>query len=261
MSKRVVCIFAGKAFDEGVRRILNASHHLGAEIRCYDDAWLITRPFYQKNKWIFEAHEDGRHFGFGWCSWKPYIIGHEFARLTDDDMVMYLDADTFPIADTTPLWDLCERDGVVLFEEQGCSNRAFTRRECFEVMGRKLEEVPADERHACGRFQIFKANEQNGRFLMQWSAFNVRPECQLRRPSPGGDQPEFVRNSCEQSVLSNLAAIHKIPLHRTPDQNGWPINPGCGLPEDTYPQIFTQLWCDGDRGDVSGSRFFNVEAR
>lgn len=275
--KRVVCTFGGAAYDETIGRTYAKAQPYGAtEFRCYDDRWLMGTPYYALNAWVFNAiGENGVVEGFGWCNWKAYIIQQEMKRLSTGDLVMYLDADTYPIAPLDPLF-AGVRDGFMLFEEQGCSNRRFTRADCWAAMGGEVKYndndyyehfheavIPADQRHACGRFQVFeKGSWQVEQFLQEWLTYSINPMCQLRHSSNVlHDLPEFGRNSCEQSVLSNLAARYKIPLHRTPDQNGWPHAEFGGVPGDSYLQIFHQEYCTGDRTDLSGSKYFNVVPR
>lgn len=259
MSKRVCVTFSGRAYDETTKLIVENAPKFGAdEVRVYDDRWLLeTYPEYRSlNRWLWETKDS---FGFGWCAWKAFVICHAIARGSPLDTVLYTDADTYPIADLSPLFAIAERDGMMLFEAQGCSNRQYTRRDCFVAMGCD-EERYWNARHACGRFQVFRAGDYRARqLLMEWLVYSINPMCQLRAPSVyAPDFPEFTRHSNEQSVLTILAEKYRVPLHREACQFGWPAQAGYGQPEDTYPQLFHQVWTGGDRADLSGSSYRNV---
>ncbi len=254
--KRIYITFGGKAYDETTERIVKDAPKFGVdEVRVYDDRWLIeTTNFVEMNKWLWETP---KKFGFGWCSWKAHVIFDALQQCTTGDVVLYTDADTYPIADLSPIFDGCasSKEGIFLFESQGCPNDRFTRRDCFIAMG--LDDPKYYGRnHACGRFQLFRRGWMSLQFLNEWHAYAVNPMCQTVAPSKyGEDLPGYHRHSNEQSILTLLAHKYEIPLHREACQFGWPATTH---PEDTYPQLFHQQWCSGDRGDLSGSRFRNV---
>ena len=277
--KRVYITFGGAAYDATTAKIVQDGPRLGAdEVRVYDDRWLISHPFYQLNRWIFDREPK---FGMGWCCWKPLIILEEMKRIDMGDLVLYTDADTFPIADLTPIFNLCLRDHITLFEAQGCLHNRFTKRDCLLVMNADKPES-RDTVMACGRFQLFqKGSWRVMQFLYEWLTYNLNPLCQFSDkpeypwPSsvpalyeeplsietgdwPAPEYPTFARHSAEQSVLGLLALRYGIKLHREACQYGWPAQPNAGQPEDTYPQLFEQRYCAGDRTDVSGSRYRNV---
>jgi len=262
--RKVYITFSGAAFDDTTRRIVENASRLGAdEVRVYDDAWLRETPFYHLNRWIFDRKPQ---MGYGWCSWKPFIILETLKGLSYDDVVLYTDADAYPIGNLSQLFEstaihsICPT-GIMLFEEQGCQHKLFTRRSCWRTMG--LENI-FDENaiHAAGRFQVFRKGQHvANQFLAEWLTYSLNPECQFHEPcfrDGRSEHPEFIRHSAEQSVLSLLALKYGIPLHRCPDQGGWPVAwDGKYKPEDTYPQVFQH---DGRRGQYSekGSRFRNV---
>jgi hypothetical protein len=264
---RILITFGGRAYDAQVQkqREYMELHRLATNgdpwiaHRVYDDAWLMRQPFYSENRWIFERQPQ---HGFGFCSWKPHIIRHALDHFAKDgDVVMYLDGDTYPIADISCLFEMAEREGIVLFEEQGCVNKTWIKQECFQAMHCDMPYFK-NAMIACGRFQLFRKGDYRvEQFLAEWQAYSLNPECQFHGGSRPGvvDDPSFLRNSCEQSVLSLLAAKYQPPLHRNPDQSGWPVaHDGTYKAEDTYPQLFIQ---DGRRGNVadrSGSRFANI---
>lgn len=252
--KKVLVTFGGKAYDPTISMTMQNAALSGVdEVRVYDDAWLLTTPFYEMNRWIFER-EPKNHMGH--CCWKPYIVMQEMKRLAQGDIVLYCDGDTYPIADLSPLFEMAKRDGVVLFEAQGCDNMRFIKRECWHVFN--MEPYPSQ--HACGRFQLFTVGDwRSMQLLMEWQVYMLNPLCQFDEGSKTmKDQPEFFRNSADQSVLTMLALRYKIPLHREACQYGYPPQPGCGQRGDDYKQLFHQEWCTGDRADVSGSKFRNV---
>jgi hypothetical protein len=258
----ILITFGGRAYDRqiGLQRV--SCEQLGIHHVVFDDRWLLGTSFYELNRWIFERQPQ---HGFGFCSWKPYIIEYAIRTfLALHDVVMYLDADTYPVGDIRPLFDMAEKSAqsILLFEEQGCVNKTWIKGECFLAMG--TGPGAGEAMHACGRFQLFQQGplivEQ---FLAEWQAYSLNKRCQFHEGSAelfrDFDDTSFIRNSCEQSVLSLLAHKYDLPLHRTPDQNGWPVaHDGTYKPDDKYPQLFIQDGRRGDTSDLSGSRYRNV---
>lgn len=255
--------FSGRAYDSLTKRTVDASTCVD-RIFVFDDRWMMDQHegYWHTNQWIFNATcriQDEptiyKH-GFGWCSWKAHIIMEAFQYLQDGDVVLYLDADTFPIRDYSCLFDQCRKErGVMVFEEQA-SNLRFTKADVGAVMA-----VPVtDGGMACGRFSLW----QKGAFLAkqmlaEWWAYSINPRCTLwDRSVLVKDQPEYYRNSTEQSVLTQLQRKYSLPLHRGPDLWGAP-QPGETRDMDLYPEpLFEQQWCTGDRSDYSGSSYRNV---
>jgi len=249
----VYITFSGPEFDESTKLIVERARDFGAdEVMVYDDRWLMKRTkFYMANRWIFDRRPA---MGFGWCSWKPYIIGEELRHRQPGDVVLYTDADTYPIADLRGLFEHARQRGVMLFEEQGCNHRFFTRAECWRAMG---VEPQLDTALACGRFQLFAAEWNWQPFLERWQHFSLDERCQFHEPNP--EDREVIRHSAEQSVLSLVALDWKIPLHRTPDQAGWPREwNGTYKLEDAYPQVFVQAGTRSHLPGVYGSKYRNL---
>lgn len=260
---RIYVTFSGSAFDRTTEKIYGYYGRLGADVlRVYDDSWLIESGFVEQHKWLWDSTYKPHGIahaghGFGHCCWKPFIILDAMKRAQPGDLILYTDADTYPVADMSPLFEICEREGMVIFEEQGCINRNWIKRDCFIRTGCD-DKFYWDAKHACGRFQLFKVTDWVVTFVRMWADYATDRACQLHDTGAAENLPEFKRHSTEQAVLTLLAHRSGVPLHRTPDQNGWPISPNCGQVGDTYPQIFKQEWCAGDRSNLSGSRFRNV---
>ena len=261
---RYYVTFGGAGYDNSTKLLLAGAAQFGGAItpRIYDDLWLIQSGFVAKHKWLWESNYkpvgiNVANHGFGHCSWKPYILFDTMQHVPEDSLILYTDADAYPIANLDPLFEMCDRDGMVLFEEQGCINRKWIKRDCFIAMGCD-EPKYWDAKHGCGRFQLFKNTLFSRAFVKSWADHAVMPRCQ--RHDAGGCQnlPEFTRHSTEQAILTLLAHKNNIPLHRTPDQNGWPHSPNCGQTGDEYVQLFKHEWCEGDKQMLTGSRFRNV---
>lgn len=254
---RIYCTFGGASHDYLTEKIVRDGPRFGADkVLVFDDKWLIESGFVERHTALFKAYPQ---HGFGFCSWKPFVILAAIQRSEPGDVILYTDADTYPISSLVPLFEFAERDGVALFEEQGCINNVWTKRDCFIAMGCD-EPKYHNGLHACGRFQLFKKDGlfPSRNFLEDWLHFATDPRCSLHDAGVAPNLPEFRRNSTEQSVLSLLAIKFGVHLHRTPDENGWPITPGRGREEDTYPMVFKQEWCTGDRGNLNGSQYRNV---
>ena len=263
--RKILVTFSGKCYDNTTSLIVDRGPRMGADdVWVFDDKWLIDSGYVERNRWLFDAKSQIQNtgpwhqHGFGWCSWKGFLILSAFDRLQDGDIVLYLDADTYPIAPFGQLFDACNADGGVLLFEETCSNLRYTKADCMLAMGLTVE----DGRHACGRFSLWQKGPFFPRQLLaEWWAYSINPRCTLWDSSIlQKDPPEYHRNSTEQSVLSNLARKYSIPLHRGPDQFGSPIQADDnGKDEVLYPnQLFEQLGTTGNRDDLSGSSFRNL---
>lgn len=258
--KNVLVTFSGKAYDEATGLIVERGLTMGAdEVMVFDDRWLIDTGYVAMHPWLYQpepSFSSGANFGFGYCSWKAFVILSAMDKLQDGDVVLYTDADTYPVNQFWQLFERCRQaGGVFLFTEHGCSTLRFTKGDCFLAMGMPIKESV----HGCGRFSLWQKGPLLSRqMLTEWWAYSVNPRCMLWDKSIlQPDQPEFYRNSTEQSVLTNLGVKYGVPFHRNPDQGGVDQQ---GLPGDDYPQLFEQKYCTGDRADVSGSSHRGVHA-
>jgi len=276
--KRVLITFTGSAYDAHTQQVCDTYKKFGAtDFWIYDEPWLIESGFVAQNRWLWEHRglgNDRGWRGYGWFSWKPFIIRDALARLDAGDMVLYLDADTVPIADFSVLYDLCHQDGGHLaFMATGTThalcNRQWVKRECFQCMGLDEEQFWNGPSAVC-RFMVFE-KDANGiaeeflgsgmtqQFLDEWQRHCLDHNCQtfdndpaIQLPGPVGDGPEygFREHRTEQAIYSLLCQKYGRRLYREACAFG------NQCPQDWvwYPQLFVQHGSHGPHS-LKGSRF------
>jgi len=257
--KKVYITFGGRAYDATTEPIVRCAESFGAdEVLVYDDRWLMETEFYKSNQWLWQHPGDrnGNKRGFGWFAWKPFIIMDALSRLNDGDIVLFTDADTYPIADLSVLYEECARiGGAMLFEAQGCQTNWYTKRDCFIVMGQNTEEYQI-RKAGVARFMLFqKGPWRPYQFLCEWLAYCLNPLAQTFDPSILGPEPdEFIEHRTEQAIMTLLALKYGYKFYREACQNG----EGHEADRDLYPQLFVQHWCSEPK-TLEGSRYRNVD--
>lgn len=258
--KRILITFGGAAWDSTIERIVTDAPRFGVdEVKVYDDRWLLDSPFYAEHEEWWrkrDAKYDHKNRGFGWFIWKPHVIMHAISRCGPGDIVLYVDADTYPIADLTPLYRECERiGGVMLFSAVGCNHARWCKRDCFIRMGMD-DPRWRDREHAVARFMLFQSGSDLGSSILDdWQRYCLDPRCNTFDASVLAEEhPEFHEHRCEQAILTNLAHRNGLKLYREACQAG------ATQPEDQnlYPQLFVQVDCAGEKRDYSGSRYRNI---
>lgn len=272
--RKVYITFTGSAYDSITARVVNTYRQAGAtDLWAYDEPWLIKSGFVERNRWLWEhkglGNERGGR-GYGWFSWKPFIISDALSRLDPGDQVCYVDADTYPIADFSILFELCERDGghlafMATGKTEPLCNRQWVKRECFQCMGLDREEYWHGP-HAVARFMVFEKCApssyqalRHAEFLETWLAhcldhncqtFDYDPEIQL--PGPHGDGPEagFREHRTEQAIYSLLCIKYGRRLYR----EACGFGKDCPQDWDLYPQLFVQVGSHGPQ-TTRGSKF------
>jgi hypothetical protein len=272
--------FSGEQYHETTGRIVRDGPKLAAmacgrpaTVLVYDDIWLRRcRPeFMELNRWLWEHHGDrGNHKrGFGWFAWKPLIILDAMERASAGDVILFTDADTYPIADLSPLFRICRRQGgQILFAASGVKHQQYCKRDQFIVMGQDEPRYTGpDVQAGVARFMLFQKGPWKIRqFLMEWLTYCVNPLAQTFDPSvlareyADADGRTILREPrCEQAIMTNLAHRYGWPLHREACQFGDEF-PEDRDGADAYPTVFHQK---GDHawGAVrgNGSMFRNVE--
>jgi hypothetical protein len=241
----VLATYSGAKYHRTTQRIVEDAQRFGVDkVMVYDNHWLrACRPaFVEKMKWFLE-HPKTR--GDGWFLWKPMVVLDAFRRLNDGDVLLFTDADTFAVADLTPLYDTCRANGgVMLFGARGIINKFYVKRDAFVLMGCD-EPKYHDALHTVARFMLF---EKGGafpveKFLGEWLGFTANPMINTFDPSvilP--DYPTLIEPRAEQAVLSLLSIKYGVPLHREACEFGGP------WPGETQPnelpiahQYFSQI--------------------
>jgi len=177
---RWLCLFSGHDYEATTQRTMDMAPALGVDrIRVYDDVWLEHHPFRRINHHLFETVEK---VGYGWHAWKALIILDTMKHSADGDVVMYLDADTYPSgARLEPLYETALREDMMLFDCSGRRHRDWCKRDCFIVMG--LDEPKYHESLAgCARFGLWtKGRYRAEQWLYEWLTYSINPFANTRQ--------------------------------------------------------------------------------
>jgi hypothetical protein len=273
--KRIVVTFGGSAYDAMTAKTVASAPVLGAdEVWVYDDRWITTTPLFRSPEfqWLFTHRGVGNPRGgrgFGWFAWKPYVILHALSRLNDGDMVMYLDADTYPIHDFSMLFDECAKIGghmafMATAKVEPLCNRQWCKRDCFIVM-KCDEEKYWHGPHYVARFMVFERGALGvSAFLKSWQGYCLDQYAQTFERSqlgpeldgaPNTDGPlgNFREHRTEQAIYTNLC----IAAGRKPYREACEFGKDCKQDWELYPQLFLQVGTSGPK-TLTGSRFRNV---
>ena len=250
--RRIHVVFAGKRYDQTVAKIVLSTEKFGStDFKIYDDNWLIENcpKFIDERAGIFFDHPKSekvsthwreikdRKFtrGFGWFCWKPFIIQHALDNFCDEgDIVLYSDADTYPITDLTPFYDHADENGCMLFAAAHLRQRHWCKRDTMRYMQMDCDKY-RDMQAGNARYMLFKKGARIGsqevsvnKFLGHWLELASNKDLTTFELSQD-EYPELLpqangkalgQHRCEQAILTNLAHWYGIPLHRPPCQDG-----------------------------------------
>ncbi len=236
------CTFGGRRYDDTIQHIVKFAPLCGVENKpmIFDDKWLIEKhpAFIESRRDLFEHERGDKPYsrGFGWFCWKPFIILEALSRVKEGDIVLFTDADTFPVHDLRPLFQTCKDEGgIMLFAANGFMQRHWCKRDCMAGMGMDSD-YWRDKQHAVARFMLFqKGASLWGRSRFYGNDVRVTPESFLQewlklssdiklttfdQSKENKEYEDLKQHRCEQAILTNLAHKYGIPLHREADESG-----------------------------------------
>lgn len=215
--------FGDQKYRKSLDLLKETSEKIGnAKFIEYNDAWLQTTDFYYKNKYILDQPR-----GAGYWIWKPHIILDTFNKMSDNDVLIYTDAGVKVISDLTPLFDLCQEKGLLLFKlpDNGVPQfyhvaKRWTKKDCFILM-QADEEKYWNAPMTNGAVSVWQKNEFNVNLLTEWQKYLRNPQIITDSPSMFGvNDLNFRDHRHDQSVLSILRVKYNIELYRDPTQYG-----------------------------------------
>ena len=248
--KKVYITFSGSLYEKTTKLIVDDGLKFGAdEVKVYDDKWLLNQPFYNQNKWLWD-HPHKR--GFGWYCWKPFIVYHALQSLEDGDIVMFTDADCYPISNFSMLYEQCDKDGGIMLFGTGHKHSTWCKRDCYIVMGQDSPDY-YNVNQGVARFMLFqKGKWKSTQFLMEWLTYCVNPLATTFDKSVIGEEPHgFVEHRTEQAIMTNLAYKYKLKFYREACQSG------SHLPNDK--NLYQQLFFQYNPTDTPGNKKVTIE--
>lgn len=171
--------------------------------------------------------------GYGWYSWKPYIILQALQIADEGDLLIYQDVGRrVPVLISRPLrgWDrfLSERHidciAGVRIPDWG-PNRLWTKRSVFHSLGLCGERYE-DEPQVQASWLVWKKCSHTEKFVREWAELCQRLDLvggQLAN-GPEGETPGFREHRWDQSLLTLLALRDSLPTLGSSERRNLNLN-------------------------------------
>lgn len=164
---------------------------------------------------LFEQILDKPSKGFGFWSWKPYLISRELETLNEGDVLIYLDAgvEINPRGRQrlTEYLDLVARQDILIFN-QPAQHRHWTKPDPMLI---------SNDRHyfrnqAVAGILLFRVCEKSKRFVQNWLRLSAYEGGRLLvdEELPHQGSGKIIAHRHDQSVLSRVAFEQGIILRR-----------------------------------------------
>jgi hypothetical protein len=177
--------------------------------------------------------------GFGFWSWKPYIIHRQLASLPEGDVLLYLDAGYSLNEEGRARFQeyisrACAHPSGWFVFETGHPIGPYTKRSLLQKHGADDATTRALAMLQAG-CQFIVARPDNVTLAKQW--YEAMQERAMVDDSPAADEfPGFIAHRHDQSVFSILA--HRRGIDHVTDETGWAPDWNAHL---DYP-IHTRRW-------------------
>lgn len=171
----------------------------------YTGKWLEDAGFYNlpNARYILESSNTG----YGFCSWKPYVILKTMDHIQDGDILFYLDTADYVYNPNFYSWvehlAVDELDGR-FFNINYYRHGDWTTKKCQQVMDCDNDFYYNQRQMEAGSIALIK-NEENIKFLEEWLYWCMVPDAILKDRNPKEENdPGFVDHRTDQAILTNL---------------------------------------------------------
>ena len=193
------------------------------------DKELKETGFYRDNADILDLQR-----GAGYWIWKPYIILQSLNFIDEGDTIFYLDCgDTFKSGIKNKIQELL-KDRDMVISTSFFSQKAYTKRDCFDLMDCDSEEF-WDAHQVEAGIVAFKKNIKTVSFIEEWLKFSLDKNIvtDLANICGKSNFKDFIDHRHDQSILTNLCTKYNIKLQNS-------IRKFAGVSDqdiDNYPDV------------------------
>ena len=149
--------------------------------------------------------------GNDWWRWKPKIILDALLDLQDDEALLYLDAQD---VHTDQCFDFAKRwltDNPILLHQNFHNHIAYTKGDCYALMD-CLQFFNEGPMQLEAGFLGLRKTEANIALMQEWSKWLAVDKVVNDDLSEYPNHPSFIDHRHDQSVLTNLALLHGLPM-------------------------------------------------
>ena len=191
----------------------------GLIIHAYDDEWLKSTDFYEKNIEILSQVKGG-----GYWLWKPYIILKTLEKIPENDIVLYLDVDHYFIPNVgdrsfislikdhllRDVYDSTREAPSQLFFINYPNVIVHCKRDAFILTGCDSERYwNASMIHA--GYQCWKNNLDSIKLVKEWLRFCCDKRIMTDIPSYlGKEYPQYINHRHDQTIIGLLIEKYKL---------------------------------------------------
>lgn len=210
--KTLLINYADRGFSRSQKLNTESGLKIGGFDRVFEFGSQHLSPgFCSRNRHILDARA-----GAGWWIWKPYIVLQALHHVLEGDIVFYCDCDAQFIRPVAPVIEFCLRNAdlpILLFRlDPTYTNRRFTKRDCFILMG--LDSPPyAGAVQTLSGYFVCRKTLFTLEFVEEWLRFAEDERILTAMPNECGlpDYPDFFQHRADQSILSLLGCKYHIP--------------------------------------------------
>jgi hypothetical protein len=214
--RKYIISYASKGYYSLQDRFENSVKNTDCKVISYSDRWLKFQAFYKENSEIFKNLRGG-----GFWLWKPFIIKDILSKMNYGDILFYSDVDAIFLDNINILFDICDKNEILLFKNSNQINAKWTKRDCFVLMGADDKQYHyAPQVNAA--FLTVKKTIFTEKLIDEWIHFScdyrILTDCENEMGY--NNLEEFIEHRHDQSILGILACRWNIELYRDPTEFG-----------------------------------------
>jgi hypothetical protein len=248
--------YATRPFRKAQQRNIASAKHVGGFERIFAHSRNdIDRLFRAENRRLLRAER-----GAGYWLWKPYFVNRHLLELRDTEWLFYCDAGARFVTPVTPLIEHAREHclEVLVFElEPHHVEREWTKRDAFILLDGDTVEIQESPQRLAS-YSLWRGTDAARELADAWLRYACDPRILSDIPNTCGlpNHDGFRDHRHDQSILSVLTKVRRIPAWRDPSQYG---NAYRGAHSSClYPQI---VELTRDRASTLRTRIASAERR
>ncbi len=201
MMEVALVTFASKCFYKNQKQLVQSATATGIKkIFAWKYVQLLRYNFFWKNIKLLRCKR-----GAGYWIWHAFIIRKALDEMNDNDVVIFCDAGLTFCADFKNVLQSMGDSYVQLFSAGGFTNRQYTKRDAFVLMGCD-EKKYWDGQQTMGGIHFWRKCPDAYRLLDEYEAYCCNAQIVSDLPNKLGENfPEFIDHRHPQSIMSLLA--------------------------------------------------------